>query len=102
MSPNLSAMRSGRIENSLRNRVKRKKNRVIRAVETNTRPVETSTSISSSSQFEELNGSSNSPPSARKGVTSVSSVRPFVTHSIACSFDSAYNDHLVYTKSYRL
>lgn len=71
VSPNLGAIRSRGSENSLRNRAKRKKNRVIRAVETSTGPLETSTSnSSSSSQFEKLNGPSKSPPSARRGVSS--------------------------------
>ncbi|KAJ8427508.1 hypothetical protein Cgig2_017249 [Carnegiea gigantea] len=72
VSPNLGAIRSRGSENSLRNRAKRKKNRVIRAVETSTGPLETSTSnsSSSSSQFEKLNGPSKSLPSARRGVSS--------------------------------
>ncbi|KAJ8429691.1 hypothetical protein Cgig2_004490 [Carnegiea gigantea] len=70
VSPNLGAVRSRGSENSLRNRAKRK-NRIIRAVETSTGPLETSTSnSSSSSQFEKLNGPSKSLPSARRGVSS--------------------------------
>lgn len=71
VSPNLGALRSRGSENRLRNRAKRKKNRVIRAVDTSTGPLETSTSnSSSSSQFEKLNGPSKSLPSARRGVSS--------------------------------